>query len=43
MSEALIFLAAPMFLAVMLVGIHAYLGLHVIARDVIFVDRKSVV
>ena len=38
MSEALIFLAAPMFLAVMLVGIHAYLGLHVIARDVIFVD-----
>ncbi len=38
MNEALIFLAAPMALAVMLVGIHAYLGLHVLARDVIFVD-----
>ena len=38
MNEALIFLAAPMTLAIMLVGIHAYLGLHVLARDVIFVD-----
>ena len=38
MNEALIFLAAPIALAIMLVGIHAYLGLHVLARDVIFVD-----
>lgn len=34
----IVFLAAPFVLAVMLVGIHAYLGLHVLQRDVIFVD-----
>jgi zinc/manganese transport system permease protein len=38
MSEAILFLAAPAAMAVLLVGIHAYLGLHVLARDVIFVD-----
>lgn len=35
---ALMFLAAPAALAFLLVGIHAYLGLHVLERDVIFVD-----
>lgn len=35
---ALHFLAAPTVLALLLVGIHAYLGLHVLTRDVIFVD-----
>src|SRR6476620_4470558 len=38
MIEILTFLAAPAVLAVLLVGIHAYLGLHVLTRDVIFVD-----
>lgn len=38
MSEALIFLAAPIAMSILLVGIHAYLGLHVLERDVIFVD-----
>jgi zinc/manganese transport system permease protein len=32
------FLAAPFCLAILLVGIHAYLGLHVLKREVIFVD-----
>lgn len=36
--EALSFLAAPIALAILLVGIHAYLGLHVLERDVIFID-----
>lgn len=36
--EALSFLAAPIALSILLVGIHAYLGLHVLERDVIFVD-----
>lgn len=34
----ILFLAAPFAMAVLLVGIHAYLGLHVLQRDVIFVD-----
>ncbi len=38
MSEQLTFLAAPFVLSILLVGIHAYLGLHVLQRDVIFVD-----
>jgi len=38
MISILTFLAAPIALAVLLVGIHAYLGLHVLTRDVIFVD-----
>lgn len=36
--EAYSFLAAPFALAILLVGIHAYLGLHVLKRDVVFVD-----
>lgn len=36
--EAYSFLAAPFVLAILLVGIHAYLGLHVLKRDVVFVD-----
>ncbi len=36
--EAIEFLAAPFALAILLVGIHAYLGLHVLEREVIFVD-----
>ncbi len=36
--EAIQFLAAPFALAILLVGIHAYLGLHVLEREVIFVD-----
>lgn len=36
--DAVHFLAAPFVLAVLLVGIHAYLGLHVLEREVIFVD-----
>ncbi|MCB0406892.1 MAG: metal ABC transporter permease [Bdellovibrionales bacterium] len=38
MIEILSFIAAPFALAILLVGIHAYLGLHVLERDVIFVD-----
>ncbi len=34
----IVFLAAPFTLSILLVGIHAYLGLHVLQRDVIFVD-----
>ncbi|MGE0527664.1 MAG: metal ABC transporter permease [Bdellovibrionales bacterium] len=34
----ILFLAAPAALALLLVAIHAYLGLHVLARDVVFVD-----
>jgi zinc/manganese transport system permease protein len=36
--EVFSFLAAPLALAVLLVVIHAYLGLHVLERGVIFVD-----
>lgn len=36
--EVIELLAAPFVLAVLLVGIHAYLGLHVLEREVIFVD-----
>lgn len=32
------FLAAPFFMCLILAGIHCYLGLHVLARGVIFVD-----
>jgi len=38
MMSVITFLAAPAVLACLLVGIHAYLGLHVLERDVIFVD-----
>ena len=36
--QSLEFLLAPMAFVVLLIGIHSYLGLHVLARDVIFVD-----
>ena len=38
MREMLEFMAAPFAACVVLVGIHAYLGLHVLLRGVIFVD-----
>ncbi len=37
-KDALLFLAAPVVIGLILVGIHCYLGLHVLARGVIFVD-----
>ncbi len=36
--DALTFLAAPFVMCLILAGIHCYLGLHVLARGVIFVD-----
>lgn len=36
--DALRFLAAPFVMCLVLAGIHCYLGLHVLARGVIFVD-----
>lgn len=36
--EAIIFLLAPFCLCLVLMGIHCYLGLHVLQRGVIFVD-----
>ena len=36
--EALTFLSAPFVMCLILAGIHCYLGLHVLARGVIFVD-----
>lgn len=38
MMEAIEFLAAPLLMCLILVGIHCYLGIHVLARGVIFVD-----
>ncbi len=38
MSEMLVFLAAPFAACFVLVGIHAYFGIHVIERRVLFVD-----
>ncbi|MDA0746079.1 MAG: metal ABC transporter permease [bacterium] len=38
MPEFLTFMAAPFAACLVLVGIHAYLGIHVLAREVIFVD-----
>jgi zinc/manganese transport system permease protein len=38
MSTALQFLLAPFVMCLLLVGIHCYLGLHVLARGVVFVD-----
>ena len=38
MSDVLAIMAAPFAACVVLTGIHAYLGLHVLARGVIFVD-----
>ncbi len=36
--DAVHFLAAPFVMCLLLVGIHCYLGLHVLARGVVFVD-----
>ncbi|HEY8279683.1 MAG TPA: metal ABC transporter permease [Bdellovibrionota bacterium] len=38
LNEALVFLSAPFAMCLILAGIHCYLGLHVLARGVIFVD-----
>ena len=38
MSDAILFLAPPFTMCLILMGIHCYLGLHVLARGVIFVD-----
>src|SRR5205085_6849940 len=38
MSEALAFVWPPFSVAVCLVGVHAYFGIQVLARKVIFVD-----
>jgi zinc/manganese transport system permease protein len=38
LSSAVHFLAAPFVMCLILAGIHCYLGLHVLARGVIFVD-----
>lgn len=38
MTEALQFLLVPFVMCLLLVGIHCYLGLHVLARGVVFVD-----
>ena len=38
MSDLLALLWAPFLMCLVLTGIHAYLGLHVIAREVVFVD-----
>ena len=38
MSDAIVFLFPPFLVAVCLVGIHAYFGIQVLARKVIFVD-----
>jgi zinc/manganese transport system permease protein len=38
LQTALLFLAAPTVMCIVLAGIHCYLGLHVLARGVIFVD-----
>ncbi|MGH7371092.1 MAG: metal ABC transporter permease, partial [Candidatus Methylomirabilales bacterium] len=38
MNQALELLTVPFFACLILTGIHAYLGLHVIERGVIFVD-----
>lgn len=38
LMEAIEFLTMPFLMCLLLVGIHCYLGLHVLARGVIFVD-----
>jgi zinc/manganese transport system permease protein len=38
MSDLLSLLWAPFLMCLVLTGIHAYLGIHVIAREVVFVD-----
>ncbi len=38
MAEAFPFLALPFLACLVLTGIHGYLGIHIVAREVIFVD-----
>ena len=38
MTQMLAFMAAPFAACLVLVGIHAYFGIHVIERRVLFVD-----
>jgi zinc/manganese transport system permease protein len=38
MADLLEFLWAPFLMCLVLTGIHAYLGIHVLAREVVFVD-----
>lgn len=38
MTEFVTFMAAPFAACLLLVGIHAYLGIHILEREVIFVD-----
>ncbi|MBC8175677.1 MAG: metal ABC transporter permease [Candidatus Marinimicrobia bacterium] len=38
MGEILKFMAAPFFVSVVLVGLHTYMGLHVVLRGIIFID-----
>lgn len=38
MTSILEFLAIPFLVSLVLVGIHAYLGIHVLSRNIIFVD-----
>ena len=37
-AELLALLWAPFLMCLVLTGIHAYLGVHVLAREVVFVD-----
>src|SRR5436189_3505411 len=41
-TSVLVFLAAPFVASLILTGIHAYLGVHVVERGVIFVDLSLV-
>ena len=38
MGDFLALLWAPFLMCLVLTGIHAYLGVHVLAREVVFVD-----
>ncbi len=38
MTDSILFLSAPFALTALLILIHSYLGLHIIERDIIFVD-----
>lgn len=38
MSEALVFLAPALAMCVVIASIHVYLGMHILAREIIFVD-----
>ncbi|MCB1197103.1 MAG: metal ABC transporter permease [Deltaproteobacteria bacterium] len=38
MNDIFIFLSAPFFMCLILVGMHCYLGIHVLARGIVFID-----